>query len=306
MANVDLISCAGLPPDHIKNFLLHYEGNGVPHCVSIRFDMTNKVATLIDGINIYKMSLAKFQDATLAAVDRSTIISYWKRDTRDKVDAMSAVLLDMAAGASRQSHADGSDEDMGAGGAPSSGHARLSQDDDENPAISDNILSSLCQETNTVLEDLGNKAPRANGRRRCPLCPFRSFTQLRLLRTHVQKHHTSKNQYIYSGTKQIKIIMAPYDHAASSQTGVTDLLQTRASVMRQTIEPELSDRISYIDKQIRLVLDAAGPDYVNISAIGTTLQVRRARNLYYTQSFADLLIREMVMGHAQVLGTTAV
>ena len=100
--------------------------------------------------------------------------------------------------------------------------------------------------------------------------------------------------------------MALYDHAASSQTGVTDLLQTSASVMRQTIEPELSDRISYIDKQIRLVLDAAGPHYVNISAIGTTLQVRRARNLYYTQSFADLLIREMVMGHAQVLGTTAV
>ena len=139
VANVDLISCAGLPPDHIKNFLLHYEGNGVPHCVSVRFDMTNKVATLIDGINIYKMSLAKFQDATLAAVDRSTIISYWKRDTRDKVGAMSAVLLDMAAGASRQSHADDSDEDMGAGGAPSSGHARLSQ----SRRTTTKILSSL-------------------------------------------------------------------------------------------------------------------------------------------------------------------
>ena len=80
--------------------------------VSIRFDMTNKVATLIDGSDVYKMSLAKFQDATLAAIDRSTIISYSKRDTRDRVDAKSAVLLLMAAGASRQSDADDSDDDM--------------------------------------------------------------------------------------------------------------------------------------------------------------------------------------------------
>ena len=253
---------------------------------------------------VYKMSLEKFQDAVLAAIDRSTIISYWKRDTRDKVDDKTAVLLDMAAGASQ--HSDESDEGMGADEAQSSGHARVTQGEDENPVISDNILTTLCRETNTVLEDLGHKAPRADGRRRCPLCPFRSFTQLRLLRTHVQKHHTSKNQYVYSGTKQIKVILALYDNAASSQTDVADLLQTSATVMRTTIQPALCERISYIDKKIRLVLDAAGPRYVNLSAIGTTLQVRRARNLYYTQSFADLLIREMVMGHAQVLGTTAV
>ena len=133
----------------------------------------------------------------------------------------------------------------------------LEQDDDENPVISDNILRSLCQETTAVMEDLGDKAPMADGRRRCPLCPFRSFTQLRLLRTHVQKHHASKNQYVYPGIKQIKVILALYDHAASSQTGVTDLLQTSASVMRMTVEPALCERISYIDKQIRLVLDAA-------------------------------------------------
>ncbi|CAE7400594.1 unnamed protein product, partial [Symbiodinium sp. CCMP2456] len=139
-----------------------------------------------------------------------------------------------------------------------------------------------------------------DGRRRCPFCPFRSFAQLRLLRTHVHKHHTAKNQFVYSGTKQVKVILALYDHAASSQTSVSDFLQASASLMRRTIEPALGERISYIDKQIRLVLDATGPRYVNLSAIGSTLHVRRARNLYYTHSFADLLLREMIMGHAQV------
>ncbi|CAE7292816.1 unnamed protein product [Symbiodinium sp. CCMP2592] len=302
MVKVDLVSCVGLPPNHLKNFLLHYdyEGNGVPHCVSIRFDTTNKIATVIDGADVYKLSIMKFQDACLSAVDRSTILTYWRRDTKDKTDAKSAILLDMAAGASQDSEADDSDEGMGDKCRSSHGMVRLSQDDAENPVISDNIIGSLCEETDAVLKDLGNKSPRVEGRRRCPLCPFRSFTQLRYLRTHVQKHHTAKNQYVYSGTKQIKVTLSLYDHAASSQTSVSNFLQTSASLMRRTIEPAIGERISYIDKQIRLVLDAAGPSYVNLSAIGSTLHVRRARNLYYTQSFADQLIREMVMGHAQV------
>ncbi|CAE7201041.1 Pol [Symbiodinium sp. CCMP2456] len=219
------------------------------------------------------MSMAALRDFYHAAVDGSTIVSYWKRDPNDNLCDKFTLLLDMVAGADCDDSDEEADDDMGAVGSPSPGYTRLAQDDDENPIISDKILSSVSHETNKVLEDLGNKAPMTNGRRRCPLCPFRSFTQLRLLRTHVQKHHTSKNQYVCSGTKQIKVILALYDHAASSQTRAADLLQTSAAVMRATIEPALCERINCIDKQIRQVLDADGPHYVNVSAIGATLQV---------------------------------
>ena len=101
-----MMASVGLPPEHIKNFLLRYEGNGVPHAVSVRFDTTAKIATVIDGARVYKIPIGSFQNAYLAAIDQSTIISYWKRDTRDKADAKAAAVLDMAAGAS-----DGSEED---------------------------------------------------------------------------------------------------------------------------------------------------------------------------------------------------
>eukprot|EP00439_Symbiodinium_sp_Y106_P001877 s4971_g1.t1 len=106
MAGLDMMASVGLPPEHIKNFLLRYEGNGVPHAVSVRFDTTAKIATVIDGARVYKIPIGSCQNAYLAAIDQSTIISYWKRDTRDKADAKAAAVLDMAAGAS-----DGSEED---------------------------------------------------------------------------------------------------------------------------------------------------------------------------------------------------
>lgn len=304
LCSVDLACCVGLPASHIKSFLLHYEGDGIPHCVAVRVDGPGVSATVIDGATVYRLDMKTLQEMHCAAVDHSTMVSYWKRDPKDKLDDKAALLLDMVAGA--RDNSDDSQEDVGGQEASSRGYNRFTGDENDAPVICDNILPSLCRERDAVMENLVNMAPMVDGRRRCPFCPFRSFAQLRLLRTHVHKHHTAKNQFVYSGTKQVKVILALYDHAASSQTSVSDFLQASASLMRRTIEPALGERISYIDKQIRLVLDAAGPRYVNLSAIGSTLHVRRARNLYYTHSFADQLLREMIMGHAQVPGITAV
>eukprot|EP00439_Symbiodinium_sp_Y106_P026516 s5032_g3.t1 len=87
--------------------------------------------------------------------------------------------------------------------------------------------------------------------------------------------------------------------AASSQNMARNMLQESAKLLRETIQPALSSNINSIDKQIRLVFSAAGPSYVPLECIGEMLHVRRVRNLYYTHSFADLIMREMVMGHAQ-------
>ena len=84
-----------------------------------------------------------------------------------------------------------------------------------------------------------------------------------------------------------------------------DLLQTSAALMRSTIEPALGECISAIDKQIRLALGTCGPRYANLKSTGSTLQVRRVRYLYDAMSVADLIVREMVMGHAQVSGMRA-
>ena len=300
MCGVDLIGCLGLPGTHVKSFMLHYEGNGVPHSVAVRVDASGVGVTIIDGATVYKLNMATLREIHCAAVDHATILSYWKRDPQDKGGDKSTTLLDMVAGAGDDPNdSDGDDSEGHEEGHPVELANRLSFDDENVPVFKDHILESLEKETNDVSNDLQKKSMRCEGRRQCPLCPFRAFTQLRLLRTHITKHHVKHNQYVCSGTKQVKVILALYDHAASSQSVCTELLQESAAILRETIQPPLQCRHNNIDKQIRLIFDATGPKYVNVSSIGSTMQVRRVRNLYYTHSFADLLLREMVLNHAQ-------
>ena len=299
MCSVDLGSCLGLPGTNVKSFMLHYEGNGLPHSVAVRVDASGSGVTIIHGATVYKLNIATLREIHCAAVDHATIVSYWKKDPQDKGGDKSAILLDMVAGA--RDEPDNSDEDASEGqeeGRPVECPNRLSFDDDSVPTFNDHILESLEKETNDVSNDLQKKSMRCEGRRQCPLCPFRAFTQLRLLRTHITKHHVKQNQYVCSGTKQVKVILALYDHAASSQSTCADLLQESAAILRQTVQPPLQCHHNSIDKQVRLIFDATGPKYVNVSNIGNTLQVRRVRNLYCTHSFADLLLREMVLNHA--------
>ncbi|CAE7834976.1 unnamed protein product [Symbiodinium sp. CCMP2592] len=275
MCSVDLSSCLGMPSAHVKAFMIHYEGHGLPHSIAVRVSASGKDVTIIDGATVYKLDMATLHEIHCAAVDHSTIVSYWKKDPQDKKDDKSATLLDMVAGA--RDVAEDLDEDSSqdvsevrAVEMPNT----LSFDEDNVPVFNDNILESLKNETSDILNDLQKKSMRSEGRRHCPPCPFRSFTQLRLLRTHIAKHHTKKNQYVCSGTKQIKVTLAIYDHAASSQRVAVNLLQESAMIIRQTVQPPLHNSHNSIDKQIRLVFDAAGPKYVNVSSIGSDLQVR--------------------------------
>ncbi|CAE7729311.1 Pol, partial [Symbiodinium microadriaticum] len=244
------------PGSHVKSFVLHYEGIGVPHSLAVRVDASGIGVTIIDGATVYKLNMATLREIHCAAVDHSTMISYWKKDPQCSSRDKSALLLDMVAGAGDV--LDESEED-----APDDvaevhavdGTSRLSFDEDDVPTFNDNILECLRSETSNVLNDIQKQSIRREGRRHCPLCPFRSFTQLRLLRTHIVKHHTSRNQYVCSGTKKIKIILALHDHAASSQSGIANLLQESAGILRQTVQPPLQCSQNNIDKQISLVFD---------------------------------------------------
>ena len=288
----DLMCSVGLPADDVLSYILHYEGNGCPHCVAVQVLADRQNVMVLNGRTSMKLSMLAFREAFAAAVDRSTVVTYWQRRSRGELADKTGHLLDMQAGADISSDDEAANDEVCT--------ARFSFDEDNKPVVSDNIQQTLRREVEETLLDLRARTQRVNGRSQCPLCPFRSFSELRQLRTHVTKHHSAKNQYVCSGTKQIKIILAMYDHAASSQRTSRNLLCESAALLRETVKPPLASTCNHIDKSLRLVFDAAGPSYVNEECIGQTLSVRRVRNLYYTQSFADLLIREMILSHAQV------
>ena len=294
MCDLELLCCVGLPPSHVQSFVMHYEGDGSPHCVAVKIEKSSNAVTVIDGTEQYKLQQEIFRDSYHGAVDRSTIISYWKRDPRDKPESKASMLLDMVAGAAASSE---SEKDC----QPHERDDGLMYDEDDVPVIRDGILERLQAEAETLAKRLSRRAHPVEGRHACPACPFRSFRvrERRQLRVHFAKYHSAKNQFVCSGTKQLKVILALSDHAASSQTSACDLLETSATIMRSTVVPPLGATLHHIDKRIRLVYKAAGPVYVNADSIGTTLHVRRARNTYYAQDFTDLLLREAVLCHAQ-------
>ena len=205
-------------------------------------------------------------------------------------------LLDTLGGADIEHVGSDASEDDAIGCSSSS---KYEFDSDGCPFVSDNILQGLQKEVEAVLANPLDLTCRSGGKRQCPFCPFRTFKQLRQLRVHVTKHHTKKTQFTASGTKQLKIILSLYDDAASTQSEHSSLLRQSAEIIRETVLPPLSCTINHIDREIRLVYDESGPMYVNLACIGSTVHARRVRNMYYTHSFADVLVREMVLSHAQ-------
>ena len=293
-AGVELVCSPGLPREEVKSFLLHYEGDGHPHCVCVKHDATGNCTTVMDGASAYRMTITQFQEVVASAVDESSVVSFWTPDEGTNENSKAKILLDMVAGASSSS------SEHGAEAAPGKVAGNLIFDEEHDPTIDDGIKTLLAEEVAEISANLQSRSIRRDGRRLCPMCPFRSFKHMRGLRTHIQKHHTEKTQFICSGTKQMRIVLALFDDAASSQTQPARLLQQSASILQKTVQPEVSNSINKIDKHIRLVLDCSGPRYVNVECIGNELCVRRVRNLYYTHSFADMILREAILNHAQV------
>ena len=292
---VDLACSLGLPPKGVSAFLLHFEGAGAPHCVAVDMASDETAITVRDGRRGFRLSRSSFHEAFGSAVDSRTIVCYWPRRCNEDIPAEALLLLDMQAGAT----SDTSDDEGNT--LFSLSPSRIEFDSEDRPFVSDNILHCLETEVKEVSSNLAARAKTNNGRRTCPFCPFRSFSRLSSLRTHITKHHRFERQFIPSGSKQVKVVLALYNHAASSQCRAEALLQESACILRNTVVPPLSASITHIDKHIRLVFDRTGPMYVNVSAVGDSLHVRRARNLYYTHTFADLLLQEMTMTHAQEL-----
>ena len=292
---ITLSCCDGLPPPAVKSFILHSENAGRPHCVAVQLSADCSYASVFDGSTYRRLPYNSFRNAVCVGFDVPTVATFWQAKSKDE-QKVEAILLDLQAGAH--------DDDMSSDEESEDFTRRCSSavillDEDDTLCVSDGILDAMSEEVADVMSDLSKKSYRTEGRTVCPFCPFRSFKQLRQLRTHITKHHTRKNQYICSGTKQTKVVLALYDFAASQQTVQEKYLRESCQILRSTITPALSCSLSHIDKHIRLVLKASGPVYVNLDSIGKTENVRRVRNMYYDHTFADLAVQEMIMQHAQ-------
>ena len=170
------------------------------------------------------------------------------------------------------------------------------KDDESAVVVGDKLLALLKSEVEEASQ-LRSYSPSA----KCPLCPWRSFPHTKKtvstdrVRAHIVKYHVASNQYCCSGTKQMKIAVALYDNDVLMGQAPCKLLERSAELLQASVQPGLASSRNEVDKNIRLVLDSSGLKYANATSVVDSTLVRRVGNLLYTQSFAELLWKEVLM-----------
>ena len=166
----------------------------------------------------------------------------------------------------------------------------------------DRVLELMQSEVEAVLAKRVRPTQTARGAMLvCPLCPFRGFSicNPKRLYGHVQKYHVAPKQYCPSGAKQVKMVISIYDtDRLLGHEERPNLLQRSAAFMRKTVQPPLDHSRNNIDRRIRLVLTGNGPEYWNLEAVQQAA-LRRARNLYYSIDFAQLLFQQTLIQNAK-------
>ena len=133
----------------------------------------------------------------------------------------------------------------------------------------------------------------------CCFCPFRKFQKPVRVRHHIARYHVQAKQFVCSGAKQLKVVAALLDYDQMRGVSSSTYLQKSAALLRDSIGCAITSQQNDIDRRVRLVLTGEGPVYRSLSSLGTTFNVKRVRNLYYEQSFADLVLQEMVLCNAK-------
>jgi hypothetical protein len=77
-------------------------------------------------------------------------------------------------------------------------------------------------------------------------------------------------------------------------------LARAAQELRRTVLPALSPRLLDLDRALVLVLTAEGPRYSSAEAVARSSGLRRVGYTYYDQSFANVLLQEILMTHGRL------
>ncbi len=300
-------------------YLLHTEDGGRPHCVAVTVCNGMDNTSVWNGDRQMRMDTGVFKQCLHEGLDSKTAVLFrvlTEQDqaagdtdfTEDEIDA----LLDLAAGAGDHAllHENESTGDGSASDADCPGIGDPHQKDDACDAadeavvfVRDTILSELEREVASAVKSVREGRHKRDGTvHGCPLCPFRSFNNKhrnRLIQ-HIRAYHTDRQQFCCSGTKQMKVILALFDDDKLTRRKQGNYLARSAAVLRGTVQPELPSTVNNINKYMRLVLTGSGPQYYNRDTVFEASNLRRVRNLYYNQAFAEIVFRECLLCGSRV------
>ena len=293
----------GLRLEGAGQYLLHSEHDGNPHCLGCHI-RDNGLVEIWDGVYKTRMNTSELIQFGAASLDSGTIATFQiVGDAQPDPDAAAeasacSILLGLHAGAGElQEEWSECLQDVCecVGPDPGSEDECDVMDEEEDEVVvrvGDSLLTQLRQEVERCARTVERRVHR------CPLCPFRRFQAPSRLQEHIRRYHTEARQFICSGTKQLKVCCALFDHDQIQGCARGNYLARSSELLRTMVAPALSHTVNEIDREIRLVLTGRGPEYWAQSSL-QSCNVRRVRNLYYTHEFADLVYQELLLCHAK-------
>ena len=295
-------------------YLLHVEHDGNPHCLACKV-RENNLVEMWDGNYKTRMLLSELQDFAREAIDASSLVTFHVFQSRadeaatppNDSNSPEKCLFGLHAGAGRmETDWEGLLSNPCECSPPEPGSddeceiKEAEEDEEEEPvvAVGNLLLGYLQKEVSDAIKNSGLNV------RLCPFCPFRSFQRHARVREHMEKYHTKERQFVCSGTKQLKIVCALFDHDQLAGGSGKSYLRRSADILRASVQPPLSAYVNDIDRHIRLVLTAHGPEFWHQETLLQRKKTRRVRNLYYTKDFGDIVYRELLLCHAKCKAVT--
>ncbi|CAE7654443.1 CPK2 [Symbiodinium sp. KB8] len=158
----------------------------------------------------------------------------------------------------------------------------------------------LRQEVDEALRDVDSRTNTTFVSTVCPCCPWRRFDKRAYLRQHLRSQHTEAKRYCPSGTKQLRIASALYDHDAITRKSMqTGLLARSAGIIRSDVKPPVPTKIVQIDNTVRSVMDDSGPRSMAFHSVKKRHDLRRVGNSY-TYTFACAFLQAAVAGNGSL------
>lgn len=275
-------------------YLIHSEPRGKPHCTAAVIHEDRQTCTVYLTTGKLSISVDDLQECGNAAIDKVLMCNFVLLDAAALLpheDKQSLDLLNLMAGAdddecTSEQDSDGSDPSV------------VADKDETIVSPGDDLLDLLKAEVSRV--NRGSLPTKQRSDIRCPLCPFRCFQRWSRWDTHIRVHHTACKQFCCSGTKQLKVIMALFDHDRLRRVTGDNYLARSAELLRTTVRPPLSSNHNEIDRYVRLVFTGEGPKFANLVTVEQNMVVRRVGNAYYTKEFATMLYQEMIVHDSKV------
>jgi len=120
---------------------------------------------------------------------------------------------------------------------------------------------------------------------------------------HIRRDHLSDKSFVCSGLKQLRLIMALYDHDLAAGTTPQPTYIARSASMMASSAPEARTmkRTTKYDAYITLLLDVDGPRYIDLSSVNKPPHyLRIAHQSACTKEFATLVFHHFVMARGQI------